>query len=247
MNRPQPGGACVGRGGAGTSAAYDGAMGSFHQVGTRAWPVLGRAGRLARRYPPAAVLVGGLVGLGLLALAGQVGPPLADQAREVRAEAQLDQYDPLIRRHASRTGLPEPLIRTLIRAESSGRAAAVSHRGAKGLMQITPITEKDVRQRNPDLPPGDLFDPDYNLTVGTTYLAYLHERFDGDLTLTLMAYHMGPTAVRRGQSRYPRPHPGPGCCSNTAARRPGRTSKRSWTPMRAGDDRRLSSAKLTLA
>ena len=50
---------------------------------------------------------------------------------------------------------------------------------------------------------GDLFDPDYNVQVGTTYLAYLLDRFDGDRTLAVAAYHMGPTAVRRAMNEDP--------------------------------------------
>ncbi len=148
------------------------------------------------------IAAGAVVVLLMLTLLG--GPGLVDQAREIRADGQLDQYADLLRHHAQRTGISEQLIRTIVRAESSGRARAVSPIGARGLMQITAITEKDVRQRNPELRAGDLFDPDYNLEVGTTYLAYLLERFDGDLTLALMAYHMGPTAVRRGQAKHPR-------------------------------------------
>ena len=50
---------------------------------------------------------------------------------------------------------------------------------------------------------GDLFDPDYNVAVGTTYLAYLLKRFDNDRTLAVAAYHMGPTAIRRAMYADP--------------------------------------------
>ena len=171
-----------------------------------AWvsPWLGRAAAWTRARPGRTVAVGliGLLPLWFLAV-GLVLPWLLDGARAVRADQQLDRYAPLIQAHAQRAGLSEALVRTVVRAESSGRADAVSPIGARGLMQVTAITERDVLQRNPELTAGDLFDPDYNLRVGTTYLAYLLQRFEGDLTLALMAYHMGPTAVRRGEAKHP--------------------------------------------
>ncbi|MEM6260831.1 MAG: transglycosylase SLT domain-containing protein, partial [Planctomycetota bacterium] len=51
--------------------------------------------------------------------------------------------------------------------------------------------------------PGDLFEVYYNLRVGTLYLAYLLDRFEGDITLALAAYHMGPTSVAKGIQKYP--------------------------------------------
>ena len=160
------------------------------------------------RRRPAWAATGGLVGLLAVVLLGGlvIGgllPWLVDGARSARADQHLDQHAALIRAHADRSGLPEDLVRTVVRAESGGRADAVSPIGARGLMQVTAITERDVLQRNPELSAGDLFDPDYNLRVGTTYLAYLLQRFDGDLPLALMAYHMGPTAVRRGEAKHP--------------------------------------------
>jgi len=64
-------------------------------------------------------------------------------------------------------------------------------------MQILPGAETDVlkRLKRPDR--GDLFDPEYNMLIGTTYLRMLTDRFGGDAYLVLGAYHMGPTRVAR--------------------------------------------------
>ena len=112
-------------------------------------------------------------------------------------------HDALIARHAQKTGLDEALVRSMITHESGGDPQARSNKAARGLMQITAITERDVLNRNKDMVAGDLFDPEYNVHVGTTYLAYLLERFDGDRTLAVAAYHMGPTAVRRAMNDDP--------------------------------------------
>ncbi len=131
------------------------------------------------------------------------GPDAARWVKHSQDGHRIEQYARLIQQHADAAGLDENLVRAVVMAESSGRADATSNRGAYGLMQITAITEKDVLQRNPRLKKGDLFDPDYNLKLGTTYLGYLLDRFDGDETLALAAYHMGPTRVRRIQREYP--------------------------------------------
>lgn len=125
------------------------------------------------------------------------GPDAARWVKHSGDGHRIEQYVPLMQKYGDAAGLDLDLVRAVVMAESSGRADAKSNRGAHGLMQITPITEKDVLQRNPDLKRGDLFDPDYNLKIGTTYLGYLLRRFDGDETLALAAYHMGPTRVRR--------------------------------------------------
>lgn len=103
--------------------------------------------------------------------------------------------------HAEEQGLDVVLVNAVIEAESSWDWRAESPIGAKGLMQVTGIALEDV-ERLEAIEGGDLFDVDYNLRVGTLYLAYLLERFDGDIVLAVAAYHMGPTAVAKGERKY---------------------------------------------
>jgi len=126
------------------------------------------------------------------------------QARHQRSiEARLDRYEPLIWRHAQANALPVELVRAVIRAESGGDPTAVSARNARGLMQITPIAEREVLRRDGESNTGDLFDPDYNLRIGTAYLRQLIDAFDGDLHLALAAYNWGPTNVSKLRKKYP--------------------------------------------
>lgn len=127
---------------------------------------------------------------------------LAPRTRQAIIDRRLDRHMPLIRQHAAASNLPPDLVRAVVHAESGGRRTARSDRGALGLMQITPIAEKDVLQRHRHIPPGDLLDPSYNLRIGTIYLADQLERFDHNLPLALAAYHMGPTAVARGRREH---------------------------------------------
>lgn len=133
---------------------------------------------------------------GLVLLAGLGLPVACNTGQDAVREYRVAQWDDPIRQYAELHGLDVALVRAVVLAESSGNPAAHSNADAKGLMQITPITHKDALQRF-GLADGDLFDPLYNLKVGTAYLAYLLERFDGDRTLALAAYHMGPTRVAK--------------------------------------------------
>ena len=76
-------------------------------------------------------------------------------------------HDELIARHAAANGVPEQLVRRIIRIESRGNAGAV-HAGNYGLMQIRLGTARGVGYS------GDaqgLLDPDINLTYAVKYLA----------------------------------------------------------------------------
>jgi soluble lytic murein transglycosylase-like protein len=99
-------------------------------------------------------------------------------------------WDALIRRAANTYGLAPAMIKAVIHAESSFDPRAVSHRGARGLMQLMPITAGEMGVSDP-------FNPWQNISGGTRYLQRLAQRFDGDLNLTLAAYNAGPGTVER--------------------------------------------------
>lgn len=111
-----------------------------------------------------------------------------------RQQQTAEQIDALIVKHAEARGLPVDLVRAVVEAESGGDPNATSHTDARGLMQVMPAAHHDARKAF-DLPDGDLYDPDYNLLIGTAYLRLLMDRFDHDVTLAVAAYHMGPTAI----------------------------------------------------
>ncbi len=86
------------------------------------------------------------------------------------------------------------LVLALIRQESEFDQAAVSHAGALGLMQLMPKTAKGVAKKL-GLPYDEAAlttDPDYNVQLGTTYLAGLLDDFDGSYILSLAGYNAGP-------------------------------------------------------
>jgi soluble lytic murein transglycosylase len=92
-----------------------------------------------------------------------------------------------------------PLTLAVIRQESEYDAKAISHAGARGLMQLMPATAKSVaKQAGLRYSKVKLTsDPDYNLTLGQSYLAGLIKQYDGYLPMAIAAYNAGPHRIRQ--------------------------------------------------
>ena len=85
-------------------------------------------------------------------------------------------------------GVPRELVHAVIEVESGWQPAAVSPKGAAGIMQLMPATAVafGVRSR---------FVVDQNIRAGVAYLARLMARFGGDLRLVAAAYFAGEQRV----------------------------------------------------
>jgi len=82
------------------------------------------------------------------------------------------------------------LLASVVRAESGGHVRAVSHAGARGLMQLMPGTASELGVQ-------DAFRADQNIAGGTAYLDQLLVRYHDNVALALAAYNAGPAAVDR--------------------------------------------------
>jgi len=106
--------------------------------------------------------------------------------------------------NALETKLDPYLVLALIRVESGLRTGAVGPKGARGLMQVQPHVAREVATRlGLRYTRGDLFEPAFNIRIGTTILAELRERY-GDLNEALGAYNLGPAGLKRILRSHPR-------------------------------------------
>lgn len=86
-----------------------------------------------------------------------------------------------------------PFTLAITRQESSFDPAVVSSAGARGMMQFLPSTAQGVARRlGMPYAPERLFDPDYNMTLGSYHLGELMSRFGGSMLLTAVGYNAGP-------------------------------------------------------
>lgn len=85
----------------------------------------------------------------------------------------------------------------VIQAESGGDPAAVSPKGARGLMQLMPDTAKEMAaELGIEYSEERLTaDPQYNMALGTAYLNKMLGRYNGNKALALAAYNAGPGSV----------------------------------------------------
>ena len=90
------------------------------------------------------------------------------------------------------------LILSIIRQESEFDLEANSHAGAKGLMQLMPYTAKLV-SKQAKLPYSKsrlTTDPEYNINLGSHYIAGLILQYDGAYPFAVAAYNAGPNRVK---------------------------------------------------
>jgi soluble lytic murein transglycosylase-like protein len=112
-----------------------------------------------------------------------------------RALALAPQVDAVARRH----DIDPLLLHAVAHVESRHNPGAVSHAGARGVMQVMPATAArfGVDQA------GALHHAPTNLEVSAAYLKTLQGRFGTNLPLVLAAYNAGEGAVERYGRRIP--------------------------------------------
>ena len=97
---------------------------------------------------------------------------------------------------ANKTKKLDPfVILSLIRQESAFNPEAISHAGARGLMQLMPHTAKDVARKS-KLVKSKLKDPDFNLKLGIKYFKSLLKKYNGNLVYSLAAYNAGERRLK---------------------------------------------------
>jgi soluble lytic murein transglycosylase len=102
------------------------------------------------------------------------------------------------------------LAHAIMRQESQFDRAAVSHAGARGLMQLMPGTARETSGKismayRPD---ALTIDTDYNIALGATYIERMLDYYDGSYPLAIAAYNGGPGNVNKWLRAYGDPRTG---------------------------------------
>jgi len=92
--------------------------------------------------------------------------------------------DKIVNYYSQKKGVPAPLVRSVIQAESEYNPEAISPKGAMGLMQLMPETAMGLGVENP-------FNPEENIKGGVTLLKSLLDNYKGNYKLALAAYNAG--------------------------------------------------------
>jgi soluble lytic murein transglycosylase-like protein len=100
-------------------------------------------------------------------------------------------YGTVIALAAERNHVDGLLLAAMVSVESGFSPRAISHQGARGLMQVIPDVAADYGIK------GDLLDPYVNMEVGSRFVGGLIKDYKGDLDLALAAYNAGPGVVER--------------------------------------------------
>jgi hypothetical protein len=110
-----------------------------------------------------------------------------------------------LREASAEHGIEFELLQALIATESGFDPAAVSPKGAVGLMQIMPATAERYGLSGDGKVPlaRKLTDPRTNVRTGARYLRDLIRMFPGRLELALAAYNAGEGAVQRAGNHIP--------------------------------------------
>ena len=132
-----------------------------------------------------------------LGLAPPVSPPPAPAPPVSPPPAEQHDLRTLVREAAVRAGLPPAFVESVAKTESAFNPAAVSPKGAIGVMQLMPSTAKALG--------ADPNDPAQNIDAGARLLRELLLKYNGDVVKALAAYNAGSGAVDRYQGVPPYP------------------------------------------
>jgi soluble lytic murein transglycosylase-like protein len=109
-------------------------------------------------------------------------PAVAGELRDANGN-----LDALIAKHAAANGVPESLVRRIIKRESGGRPGVIS-RGNYGIMQIKPATARGIGYSGGA---AGLLDADTNMTYAVRYLANAYKVAGGNADRAVALYAGG--------------------------------------------------------
>lgn len=120
---------------------------------------------------------------------------------EFGLSARSSRFTPIVKKYAEKYGVDWVLVLAVMKQESSFNHAAVSRKGAYGLMQIMPHTRSELEDR---LGVRESLSPKNNIRAGIYHLRRLSYVFrestpENRIKLTLAAYNAGLTRLKDAQ------------------------------------------------
>lgn len=109
-----------------------------------------------------------------------------------------------IPRSVKTTSIEKSIVYAIARQESAFNPTAVSHAGARGLLQLMPATAKVVAKAAgmPYSLDRLTSDAGYNATIGAAHLAELVNGFNGSYIMSFAAYNAGRSRVSKWVQQY---------------------------------------------
>ena len=103
------------------------------------------------------------------------------------------QYSQYVKKYAKENNVDEYMIYAVIKAESNFNPNVKSGSNAIGLMQLLEGTAIEMSNTldEQDITEEELYDPETNIKLGTSYYAYLLKHYKGNNVLALTAYNAG--------------------------------------------------------
>ena len=106
-------------------------------------------------------------------------------------------YEQYVEKYSEEYNVDKYLVFAIIKAESNFEPTAVSHKEAKGLMQLMYPTAEDVAKKvNVDLNEENVLTPEININLGTKYISMLMQKYE-NINLALAAYNGGSGNVTK--------------------------------------------------
>jgi membrane-bound lytic murein transglycosylase F len=114
-----------------------------------------------------------------------------------RINTRLPKYETIIKKAAKQYSFDWRLIAAIIYQESHFNPRARSHRGVRGLMQLTNTTAQEMGITN-------RLEPEQSIMGGVRYLRKLYKRYDeaqafDRMLITLASYNVGPRHITSAQ------------------------------------------------
>ena len=106
-------------------------------------------------------------------------------------------YWSAFQQRSAENGLDSYLVLSLVRQESEFNPSVVSYANAYGLMQLLPVTGKQMARKAgmPGFSTNELLDPQVNIRLGCLYVRDMVDHFHGHVEYALAAYNAGDNRV----------------------------------------------------